>query len=70
MEREHRLGSRHLGSTTLTAAGLGAYVADATAKGDWPRITLGVGMMSAYVVIVNRVLWRRLYRIAETRYRL
>ena len=58
------------GTTTLTAAGLGAYVAEATGKGDWPRITLGVGMMSAYVVIVNRVFWRRLYHIAETRYRL
>ena len=58
------------GTTTLTATGLGAYVADATGKGDWPRITLGVGMMSIYVVVINRLLWRRLYALAETKYHL
>jgi len=58
------------GSTTLVAAGLGAYIADATSKGDWPRITLGVGVMSLYVVFLNRVLWRRLYALAERKYRL
>jgi len=58
------------GATTLTATGLGAYIAAATAKGDWPRIALGVGVMSIYVVAVNRLLWRRLYALAEKRYRL
>jgi NitT/TauT family transport system permease protein len=58
------------GSSTLTAAGLGAYIADATAKGDWPRITLGVGMMSLYVVGFNRIVWRRLYALAERKYHL
>ncbi len=58
------------GSTTLTAYGLGAYVARATSTGDWPRIVLGVGVMSLYVVAFNRLFWRRLYTIAETRFRL
>jgi len=58
------------GTSTLTATGLGAYIADATSKGDWPRITLGVGMMSIYVVGVNRLLWRRLYALAEKKYHL
>ncbi len=58
------------GGTTLTATGLGAYIARATAAGDWPHIVLGVAMMSAYVVGLNRLVWRRLYRLAETRYRL
>ncbi|MBV8601968.1 MAG: ABC transporter permease subunit [Candidatus Eremiobacteraeota bacterium] len=58
------------GQTTLVASGLGAYIADATGKGDWPRITLGVGMMSIYVVVVNRLVWRRLYALAETKYHL
>ncbi len=58
------------GSTTLVAAGLGAYIAEATGKGDWPRITLGVGVMSLYVIFLNRVLWRRLYALAERKYRL
>ncbi len=58
------------GSTTLAATGLGTYIADATTKGDWPRITLGVSVMSIYVVGANRLFWRRLYRLAETRYHL
>jgi NitT/TauT family transport system permease protein len=58
------------GDTTLTARGLGAYIAHATAVGDWPRIVLGVGLMSLFVVGVNRFLWRRLYEIGEAKYRL
>lgn len=56
------------GSTTLTATGLGAYIANATRIGDWPRITLGIGMMSLFVVGVNRLFWSRLYQLAETKY--
>jgi NitT/TauT family transport system permease protein len=58
------------GQTTLTATGLGAYIAEATEAGDWPRITLGIGMMSLYVVGFNRLFWRRLYHLAETKYHL
>lgn len=58
------------GSTTLTATGLGTYIAEATAVGDWPRITLGIGMMSLFVVGINRLFWRRLYRLAEEKYHL
>jgi NitT/TauT family transport system permease protein len=58
------------GKTKLVADGLGAYIAQATTVGDWPRIVLGVGMMSLFVVALNRGFWRRLYRLAETRYRL
>ncbi|MEV7598121.1 ABC transporter permease subunit [Kitasatospora sp. NPDC089797] len=58
------------GSHHLTATGLGAYIADATGTGDFPRILVGVSVMSVYVVALNRLLWRRLYRLAETRYAL
>jgi NitT/TauT family transport system permease protein len=58
------------GDTTLEATGLGAYVTAATAAGDWPRIVLGVAVMSAYVVILNRLVWRRLERLAVARYSL
>ncbi len=54
----------------LVASGLGAYIADATTSGDFPRIFTGVAVMSIYVVGTNRLLWRRLYRLAETRYSL
>jgi NitT/TauT family transport system permease protein len=58
------------GNTTLLADGLGAYISEATGKGDWPRIVLGVGLMSVFVVGVNRLVWRPLYDLAQTRYRL
>jgi len=58
------------GNTKLTASGLGWYIAQATANGDWPRIVLGVGMMSVLVVGINRLVWRRLYDLAESKYRL
>ncbi len=58
------------GGTTLKADGLGAYIADATSQGDWPRIALGIGLMSLFVVGLNRVFWRRLYGLAERRYHL
>jgi len=58
------------GPTTLTATGLGAYIAHATTSGDFQRILVGVTVMSVYVVGLNRLLWRRLYRLAEARYSL
>jgi NitT/TauT family transport system permease protein len=58
------------GDTHLKAAGLGAYIADATEKGDSPRVVLGIVVMSVFVVAVNRILWRPLYRLAERRFRL
>jgi NitT/TauT family transport system permease protein len=58
------------GDTTLTATGLGAYIKQMTDSGDWPRIALGVGMMSVFVVGFNRLLWRRLYTLAENKYTL
>jgi len=58
------------GNTTLKANGLGAYIADATTQGDWPRIVLGVGLMSLFVVGLNRLVWRPLYDLAENKYRL
>jgi NitT/TauT family transport system permease protein len=58
------------GNTKLRADGLGAYISEATAKGDWPRIVLGVGLMSVFVVGLNRLIWRPLYDLAESKYRL
>jgi NitT/TauT family transport system permease protein len=58
-------GSRH-----LTATGLGAYIFQATAVGDFPKILVGIVVMSFYVVAANRLVWRRLYALAERRYSL
>jgi NitT/TauT family transport system permease protein len=56
------------GSHHLVARGLGAYIAAATATGDFPKVLVGVAVMSVYVVGLNRLVWRRLYRLAESRY--
>jgi NitT/TauT family transport system permease protein len=55
---------------TVTAHGVGAYIAQATDKGDFPKIVLGVAMMSVFVTLFNRLFWRQLYAIAERRLRL
>ena len=55
------------GDTRLTAHGLGAYIADATARGDTPRVVLGVAVMSCFVIAFNRFLWRPMYTYASRR---
>ncbi|MDQ6617084.1 MAG: ABC transporter permease subunit [Actinomycetota bacterium] len=54
----------------LVASGLGAYIANASNDGRIDKVLVGVIVMSFYVVAINRLLWRRLYRLAETRYAL
>ena len=58
------------GDTQVEARGLGAYIAEATTAGDFHRIVLGIGTMSLFVVIINRLFWRPLYYYAERKYRL
>ena len=58
------------GDTTLTAHGLGAYIAQATAAADYPRIVLGIAVMSVFVSLFNRLLWRPLFTFAARRLRL
>jgi NitT/TauT family transport system permease protein len=55
------------GKTRLEAHGLGAYIYDATAKGDMQRVVLGVAVMSVFVVLLNRLVWRRLFDFASRR---
>jgi NitT/TauT family transport system permease protein len=58
------------GDTKLQAAGIGSYIAQASEVADYHRVVLGVAVMSIYVVVVNRLLWRPLYTYAERRVRL
>jgi NitT/TauT family transport system permease protein len=58
------------GDSKLTAAGLGSYIANATAAGDFPRVALGIAVMSVFVILFNRLLWRPLYAFAERRLRM
>jgi NitT/TauT family transport system permease protein len=52
---------------TVEAQGVGSYIAQATEKGDFPKIVLGVAMMSIFVTLFNRLFWRQLYAYAERR---
>jgi NitT/TauT family transport system permease protein len=58
------------GHETLTAKGLGSYIATATAAADYRRMALGTVMMSLFVVLINRFFWRPLYNRSERRFRL
>ena len=58
------------GDTQIQARGLGSYIAEATTAGDFHRIVLGIGTMSLFVVVINRLFWRPLYYYAERKYRL
>ena len=55
------------GDTTLQAQGLGSYIQHMTTIGDFPRIALGIGVMCVFVMLLNHFVWRRLYRLAESR---
>ncbi|MFB5154318.1 ABC transporter permease subunit [Burkholderia orbicola] len=58
------------GDTKVVAQGLGAYIAQTTAAGDFPKIILGIAVMSLFVTLFNRLLWRPMYAYAESRLRL
>lgn len=53
-----------------TVTGLGASISRATDSGNFPMLLGGTLVMAALVVTINRLVWRRLYRLAATRFRL
>jgi NitT/TauT family transport system permease protein len=53
---------------TLAASGLGAFIAEHT--GELPELFAGLLVMAFFVTGLNALLWRRLYRLAETKYAL
>lgn len=58
------------GDKKLVANGIGAYITENTASGNFLNIALGIGMMCLLVLVFNRLVWRPLYVLAETRYQL
>jgi NitT/TauT family transport system permease protein len=57
-------------SRTIQTIGLGAQIQAASADGRFPILLLATVMISLMVVTMNRLVWRRMYRLAETRYKL
>jgi len=60
----------HIGDKTLQTLGLGAQIAAASESGSFSTLLLATILMATIVVTMNRLVWRRLYRLAETRYKL
>jgi len=60
----------HFHGQTFLVTGLGATISAATAKGNLPLLYGATIAMVAMVVTINRLLWRRLYSLAQTRYKL
>jgi NitT/TauT family transport system permease protein len=60
----------HFKGHIYTTVGLGATISQATDSGNFELLLLATIMMAATVVTTNRLLWRRLYTLAETRFRL
>jgi ABC-type nitrate/sulfonate/bicarbonate transport system ATPase subunit/ABC-type nitrate/sulfonate/bicarbonate transport system permease component len=58
------------GDDKVAAHGIGAYIAQATEAGDYQKIVLGIAVMSLFVILFNRLLWRPLFGYAERRLRL
>lgn len=54
----------------LYATGLGAYIAVSTEKGQFSNLALGISVMCIYVLIINKMIWRPLYKLVEERYEL
>jgi len=60
----------HFKGQTLSTTGLGATISQATDTGNFDQLLAATIIMASIVVTVNRIIWRRLYRLSETRYKL
>jgi NitT/TauT family transport system permease protein len=60
----------HFKGQIYTTEGLGAIISKATDNGQFQVLLSATILMAAAVVTINRFVWRRLYHLAETRFRL
>jgi len=60
----------HVKDQTLSTIGLGAEIDAATDSGRFAMLLLATILISLMVVTMNRLVWRKLYRLAETRFKL
>jgi NitT/TauT family transport system permease protein len=57
-------------SHTVSTIGLGASIAEAAATTDFPKLLAATLLMALFVVVLNRLVWKRMYALAERRYTL
>jgi NitT/TauT family transport system permease protein len=60
----------HFGGQTLFTTGIGAMISQATADGDYSLLLASTLTMVLTVILINRLFWRRMYLIAEEKYRM
>jgi len=60
----------HFKGQTFATTGLGALISQATDSGNFQLLIASTILMAATVITVNRLVWRRMYHLAETRFRL
>jgi NitT/TauT family transport system permease protein len=58
------------GGQTHATTGVGTLIAQATGSGDYASLLAGTLALVLTVILINRTFWRRLYRLAEQRYRM
>jgi len=60
----------HFQGQTLSTPGLGAVISHATDGGNFPVLVAATLVMAGIVVTINRLVWRPLYTLASTRFKL
>ena len=60
----------HFHGQTFSTTGLGAVISSATDSGNFRVLLAATLLMAGMVVTINRLLWRRLYVLASTKYKL
>jgi NitT/TauT family transport system permease protein len=60
----------HLNGRIYPTTGLGAVVSAAADTGNYPVLLVATMVMAGTVLVINRLVWRRLYRLASTRFKL
>jgi len=60
----------HLNNQTMQTVGLGAQISSATDRGEFHLLLLSTIVMALMVVTINRLVWRPLFRLSETRFKL
>ncbi len=58
------------GGRSHSTTGIGALIAGATSRGDYPLLLASTLALIFTVVLINRTFWRSMYRLAEERYRM
>jgi len=60
----------HFQGRIVKAQGLGSTISSASDAGHFNVLLASTLIMAAVVVLINRMVWRRLYRLASTRFKL